>query len=582
MMKNGMTRRGFVVMTALSGVATALDALAFPSAGERGLRVGIMTDTHIGRTRESCARVRSALEFFRKQGLDMILHVGDVADHHYPDGYKAYRAVTEEVFENLAAAKRPKEIFTYAWHDAYDYQGHPRNCVVADAPAAFADMRRLLGNVNEPDCTFMLKGFPFVVVNQFCAADRVEKMVSEACRAHPMSPVFLVSHVPPQGTVFDSWVWGDKALRKMLGNYPQVIVISGHTHGSNRCELNIWQGAFSVVNAGCLQAWSGPFAGSTKRSFQDYGVLVMEVAKSAVAFRRYDIRTGEEYRPEAPWRIPLPFDPETAPYRFDRRKSTAGVPSFAAGAVFEVKAFGSPFGGMELSIPSAAGDVRPYCYRVFALRKGRDGGWERFATQEVCGDFHLLPRERPATVTCRFNESYFSAGGRYRFEVEPENFWGVGGLSIFCEVTVPRDIPQGCPVWETADAKRDLSLLCWEDSPKSVRCDGDGWYGNLPRRTRISFSKAAWAVPEGGKVRLTLDVRTRRSAPDDWNLRAVALPGRRLDGERQMFAHSADDSIQRFVFDITRRAGEEGFVLWLDTCEPGQIKLVHAKTEMMK
>ena len=134
MMKNGMTRRGFVVMTALSGVATALDALAFPSAGERGLRVGIMTDTHIGRTRESCARVRSALEFFRKQGLDMILHVGDVADHHYPDGYKAYRAVTEEVFENLAAAKRPKEIFTYAWHDAYDYQGHPRNCVVADAP----------------------------------------------------------------------------------------------------------------------------------------------------------------------------------------------------------------------------------------------------------------------------------------------------------------------------------------------------------------------------------------------------------------------------------------------------------------
>ena len=67
------------------------------------LRIGVMTDTHIGKTKESCARVKLAYELFRKHGVDLMVNVGDVADYHYPTGYKAYRETVEEVFADVAA-----------------------------------------------------------------------------------------------------------------------------------------------------------------------------------------------------------------------------------------------------------------------------------------------------------------------------------------------------------------------------------------------------------------------------------------------------------------------------------------------
>ena len=52
-------------------------------AEEPILRVGIMTDTHIKETRESCAHVRKAFELFRAQKADLIVNCGDIADRTY-------------------------------------------------------------------------------------------------------------------------------------------------------------------------------------------------------------------------------------------------------------------------------------------------------------------------------------------------------------------------------------------------------------------------------------------------------------------------------------------------------------------
>jgi hypothetical protein len=45
-----------------------------------------------------------AYELFRKHGVDLMANVGDVADYHYPTGYKAYRETVEEVFAGVSAA----------------------------------------------------------------------------------------------------------------------------------------------------------------------------------------------------------------------------------------------------------------------------------------------------------------------------------------------------------------------------------------------------------------------------------------------------------------------------------------------
>ena len=74
------TRRGFIGGAA----AFAPFAASLWAAGAEAplLKIGVMTDTHVGTTKESCARARLAYEMFRDMGVDLIANVGDVADHH--------------------------------------------------------------------------------------------------------------------------------------------------------------------------------------------------------------------------------------------------------------------------------------------------------------------------------------------------------------------------------------------------------------------------------------------------------------------------------------------------------------------
>ena len=225
------------------------------------LKVGLITDTHVGKTKESCSRARLAYELFRDVGVDMIVNDGDVADHHYPTGYVAYREMVEETFAGVPAERRPQELFVYAWHDAYDYKGHPREDSTKDAPEAFADMQRLIKSPNGPYAEGEIKGFPYVVIPQFEGRegkldwDRFDKMLSAAEKSHPGKPVFVIAHVPPADTTRGRRGSSDK--RRVLNRHPMAVNISGHSHGSMRDDRAIWQGEFTSINVGCLQTWGG-------------------------------------------------------------------------------------------------------------------------------------------------------------------------------------------------------------------------------------------------------------------------------------------------------------------------------------
>ena len=197
------TRRGF-----LGGAAAFAPFAANLWAVEAEaplLKIGVMTDTHVGTTKGSCARARLAYEMFRDMGVDLIANVGDVADHHYPTGYVAYREMEEETFAKVPAAKRPKELFVYAWHDAYAYKDHPREAATKDSPEAFADMEKLIGATNGPYAEGEIKGYPYVVIPQLYGTQgvdwrRFDKMLADAVASHPGKPVFVFAHQPPAGT----------------------------------------------------------------------------------------------------------------------------------------------------------------------------------------------------------------------------------------------------------------------------------------------------------------------------------------------------------------------------------------------
>ena len=105
-----------------AGTIPFVGALSAFADGKPLLRIGVMTDTHIGKNKKSCARVKLAYELFRRHGVDLMANVGDVADFHFPTGYKAYRETVEEVFADVAPENRPEELFVYAAHDYFNYK----------------------------------------------------------------------------------------------------------------------------------------------------------------------------------------------------------------------------------------------------------------------------------------------------------------------------------------------------------------------------------------------------------------------------------------------------------------------------
>ena len=483
------------------------------------LRMGLMTDTHVGKTKESCSRARLAYELFRDIGVDMIVNDGDVADHHYPTGYVAYREMVEETFADVPADRRPQELFVYAWHDAFDYKGHPRGDARKDAPEAFADMQDLIKSPNGPYAEGEIKGFPYVVIPQFYGRegnvdwDRFDKMLSAAETSHPGKPVFAFAHVPPSGTTRSRR--GSLEKRGVLNRHPMAVNISGHSHGSLRDERAIWQGEFTSVNIGCLQNWGGGLPGSAPKRMDNYGVVLMEVFANRIVFRRFDVRDRKEYAADSPWVVPWPFDPATAPYRRKRRAAAARPPEFASDAKISV-ALDDPFKTATIAFPCVSSAVRPFAYRMEIAKRGGGGEWVPFARKDVYGDFWQREKDRPATVTQYVSSAYFDGGVQYRVSVCPRNVWGREGRELSCTFTAGKPAAGGTLVWESSDPMKDCKFLKGLAGKTALKAK-DGFYEMAAgAQARLAFPKGVWKGAKGAKFRFTVDMATEQGDGPCW------------------------------------------------------------------
>ena len=505
----------------IQGSAALLAGAAFAElpTGKPKLRIGVMTDTHVGKTVESCIRVRRALELFRDQGAELVINNGDIADHHYPTGYRAYRQVFNEVYTHAA---RPKELYAYAWHDAFDFQGHARNQVVPDAPVAFEEVRRLLEAPNGHTAELVLNDYVFLVMPQFTGSkgflswDEYEAKIAAACKANPGRPVFVVDHVPPLGTVYESVKWGSRRTRQIMDKYPQVVHFSGHVHGSLRNDLLIWQQNFTVINAGCLFGWGGLLAGThLGYDKQEWGVLVVDVHEDRLVVRRWDVRDGTEIGAAHPWIVPLPFVAATAPYRRASCRAAEARPVFAAGAQVSVApVVRKTFEGLRVEFPDAAPGAM--IYRVSAARRNAAGAWENVAVCETFSEYTKHPKDRTGKVQYVVPEGYFAPSTTYRISVTPVNQYGDVGASISTETTTPAAFAPRTVLWQCADPMRELRFAPDWRGAKPCVADANGFYGPLPGgRLRLTLPDGIFKAEPGTRLRLLVDVHTRCEAYDE-------------------------------------------------------------------
>lgn len=408
------------------------------SGGMPHLRVGLLSDTHVNPDPKSCDRTRMAFGVFKRENVDAIAHLGDLSNYHQAEAYRNYRKTIEEAFPD--AGKSPK--FLYAWgnHDSIDYErrANPKDRQI-DRHKAFAVMKDILKIEHGLDFEMELAGYAFLGfperITDSCSVEEYERRIAAACRRHPGKPVFVLHHPPPYGTCDNSKKGCAKTSLKVLSGYPQVVSINGHKHTSVMNERSIWQGDFTVVQTGCLYNWFANWdyleAGERAQVRSGYGVMVMDVYADRLVFRRFDVRSGEEYRPDARWTVPIPFSPDTAPYSTARRRKDERSGVFPDGAAVIAKADRKNT-WVWVRFPAVVnpGDVRTY--KVVAERITPTGK-VNVACSHVIGDFDELPSGRHGFLTARFEAAKFKQGEKFLFTVSTEGFFGKKGAALSTE-----------------------------------------------------------------------------------------------------------------------------------------------------
>ena len=516
-MRQLLSRRQFI------GGITAVGALPALAAGDsRIARVGIMTDTHVGTTMESCARVKAALQLFKAQGVEMVVNCGDIADKHYPEGYRCYRKTVNEVYPDPAS--RPIERFVYAFHDVFDYRSGSGWNVARDAAPAFADVHRFLEAPNTHTDSLEWKGLAFLNFPQstgmkgFLSWDDYEAAVCRACETHPGKPVFVFDHLPPAGTTFHSRQWGSEACRRVLNKYPQVVSISGHVHGSLASERQIWQGEFTAVNAGCLQTWGGFAPGSTPppQAKPNFGVLVMDIYADRLVFARLDVRDGSAFGP--PWVVPLPFAARTAPFAPARAAARTRRAAFASDAAVTVAQCAA---GYTVSFPTASAGATAFMYRIEAERKDADGVWTPFTRDDIFSEFWKAPKDRTGRLEHTLATGFFHAGEAYRIRVTPLDWFYRRSRPIVSEFTARA---ADKTVWSLDDPMKNLRFT---EYGKPVEMSVGGRFAPPSGQGTLWLPNGAFAkLKPGTRHQLVIDLDAVQ--PDgDWCAWRVTLRGRK-------------------------------------------------------
>ena len=540
-----ISRRHFIGGMVAAGTGPLLGV---PAHG-RVARIGLMTDTHVGTTMESCARVRAALELFKKKGVEMVVNCGDIADRHYPDGYRFYRKTVNEVYPDPAS--RPIERFVYAFHDVCDYRPGSGWSVARDAAPAFADVHRLLEAPNTHTDSLEWRGLAFLNFPQstgmkgFLSWDDYEAAVRRACEAHPGKPVFVFDHLPPAGTTFHSRQWGSDACRRVLNKYPQVVSISGHVHGSLASERQIWQGEFTAVNVGCLQTWGGFAPGSTPppQAKQNYGALVMDIYADRLVFYRYDVRDGSEYG--APWVVPLPFAAQSAPF----------VPARAAARVKHLPAFGADAkvtvtpaaGGYAVEFPEATAPD-PFMYRIRCERKVA-GAWEAFTEDDIFSEFWKAKSDRTGKARHVLASGFFAPGETYRVSVAPLDYFYRTSREIAATFTATHTFAK---VWELADPMHELRFT---EHGNPVGLTSGGKFAPPSGQGTLWLPDGAFAkLKPGARHQLVVDLDAVQ--PDgEWCAWRVTLRGRNGAKFCDVQTVPGAPGLLRYVFAFTVPSG---------------------------
>ena len=439
-------------LAAMAVVVLSVVAFATEAAEKPLLRIGAMTDDHLDKSHPATyVRAKACFELFRRQGADVVVDTGDIANLSSLDDLRCFRRMFDEVFAGTDCVP----FFCIANHD-YNYLPNTKK----NDPVNFENAAKALGmaSVNP---TAVVKGYQFVNVHQFGRIDALAEAVAKAVAANEGGrPVFVINHAPPMKTVTNSLRGGSKQVRDVLNRYPNVIALTGHVHASIMWPANIWQGEFTAIGLGAHAEYSNPIDGEA---------VVLEVYADRIDVRRYEAMSGREIGVDDRWSIPWPFDPKTAPYRPEVRVKKLPTPVLPAEAVVKFVPSKDGTAG-TLSFPPAKPSRSARVYRVAFESRSDEGGWRLLGTLSWG-----VPQafDEPKMLECSVSLAMLDGGRPHRVTITPCSSFNLPGEGRTFALEVPAN-----PMTRLADDLTKVVRLQRTIRPggKTVKVDANGWF----------------------------------------------------------------------------------------------------------
>lgn len=458
-----IARRSFIgnAVALFGGAAVAGLPVGATEKRRRGrprVRFGILTDTHIGTEWMmgiNSAATEKALRDFRDRDVDGVAVLGDITNNGYIEQLEEFARIWNEVFpgDRGRDGRKVEKLFVSGNHELatwrkFEKQDPERNL----APRIAEIWERCFREPYLPAWRKEINGIQFtgqnwrfgpgVTPGGAYRREDLEPVLNEALRlASPGDPVFHLRHAPPGNTCWGSGKGGFGTADRLFGADERVFLFTGHLHTPVSHPQSIWQGGYSLVNAGVVTWTCFPGSGYPKELLSGAvyakNQCIASVYDDEIVIERTSIWTGESLGGD--WRIPLPLNRATFPYAGEKLKAIARTPLFPSSAVLAANiAMGENVlarmplsmnaargnGGVLLSFPAAdvdSPDDMVMYYEATAVRADDSG---QVATRKFFTEFYRGRRYLQGMCEHLFPAEDLPEGVPCRFEVRAVDFFG--------------------------------------------------------------------------------------------------------------------------------------------------------------
>lgn len=468
---NILSRRDFIGGAAAAFGGLVLPADAFGTGGKPLLKLGVISDIHIGfgGIGPSKDLFLKELRWLDSQGVEAVIFPGDMADHGLISELEALADVWQTVFPNGCASdgRKVERLVVSGNHELalWEWSGWSEERLAKEKFYHGDNTKRVWKRLFDAEWDLVwkreVKGVTFIG-SQFSSLNPpIEKFMKDhAHEIDPKMPFVYFQHAHPLGTCHGEFARDEGGCdngvsTRALSAFPNAIAFSGHSHLPLTDDRAVWQGAFTSIGAGAAgmqcptaygqRRWNGGsyYYPRERRKLSPplltcqngRGGLFVEIFQDHLIVHRqsffYDEPLGKD------WAVPLPAAVD-GPYDFKRRKATVRPPEFPKGAKIRLEylakapeSAGSDFRGVKpclrVSFDCASeGGSRVFDYEV---REVRSDGTEK--VKEVFSPgFHFPPTKAnvPGEVLLPVEE--YAGKSTIRYTVTPRNCFGTAGKSI--------------------------------------------------------------------------------------------------------------------------------------------------------